>query len=314
MACHLTLAERGILDRLLKQGHSKAQVAQLMGRDRSTIYRELSRNAGDRGYRPEQAQRRAAARRQRCRKPAKLDDPAVRRYVEAGLKRRWSPDQIAGRAQRDFRRQPGRRLSRQTIYNWIDGKAPHWRPALRRGGRPPERRGKLTDRARIGGRPDVINGRRRYGDWEGDTIVGKGRRGGLLTLVERKSGYLRIGLADDLRATTATRVARRRMKDLPASLRRSLTLDNGKEFADHRRLARVLGLDVYFAEPHRPWQRGSNENANGLLRQYFPKGTDFARVVHQEAARVERQLNERPRRRLDYRTPAEVLASRLCCI
>lgn len=185
---------------------------------------------------------------------------------------------------------------------------------LRRGGRPPEKRGKLTDCVRIDGRPEIINRRRRYGDWEGDTIVGKGRRSALVTLVERKSGYLRMGRADDMKARTTTRVTRRRMEDLPEPLRRSITFDNGKEFAEHQKLTRTLGLVVYFALPYRSWQRGTNENTNGLLRQFFPKGTDFSRISHHEVARVEKLLNERPRKRLGYRTPAEVLAKKLCCI
>jgi IS30 family transposase len=126
-------------------------------------------------------------------------------------------------------------------------------------------------------------------------------------MVERKSGYARIGRADDMKAETTTHVSKRRMKGLPASLRRSVTLDDGKEFAQHHKLSKALGLEVYFAWPHRSWQRGTNENINGLLRQFFPKGTDFSRISHQEVARVERLLNERPRKRLGYRSPAEIL-------
>jgi IS30 family transposase len=143
-------------------------------------------------------------------------------------------------------------------------------------------------------------------------MVGKGRRSALVTLVERKSGYARIGRADNMKAETTRRVVERRMKDLPASLRRSVTLDNGKEFAEHSQLAQTLDLEVYFALPYRSWQRGTNENTNGLLRQFFPKGTDFSRISHQEVARVEELLNERPRKRLGYRTPAEILSKRLC--
>jgi IS30 family transposase len=157
----------------------------------------------------------------------------------------------------------------------------------------------------------VINHRRRYGDWEGDTIVGKGRRSALVTLVERKSGYLRLARIDDMKSATTIRAARRRMKDLPPSLRRSLTLDNGKEFAQHATLTKRLGLGVCFADPSAPWQRGTNENTNGLVRQFFSKGTDFTRVSHREVARVEKRLNERPRRRLNCRTPSEVLAKRM---
>jgi len=312
MADHLTLTEREVLYRLRKKGKSKAEIAELMGRHRSTIYRELKRNTGQRGYRPKQAQRRAEQRRLACRRPRKMEDGSVHHYVEERLEKRWSPDQIAGRSRQDFARQPSRRLSRQTIYNWIEDRAPAWRSWLRRGGRPPERRGKLTDCVRIDGRPEVINRRRRYGDWEGDTIVGKRRRTALVTLVERKSGYARIGRADSMKADTTRHVAEGRLKDLPAALRRSVTFDNGKEFAEHRQLAESLDLETYFALPYRSWQRGTNENTNGLLRQFFPKGTDFSRISHHEVARVELLLNERPRRRLGYRTPTEVLSKRLC--
>ena len=312
MARHFTLEERELLYRLKHKGKSKAEIAELLGRHRSTIYRELERNMGQRSYRPKQAQRLADRRWQVCHRPRKMENPDLRQYVQERLEKRWSPDQIAGRSRRDFSRQRSWCLSRQTIYHWIDDRAPDWRLWLRRGGRPPEKRGKLSDCVRIDGRPEVINRRRRYGDWEGDTMVGKGRRNALVTLVERKSGYARIGRTDNMKAETTRRVAERRMKDLPASLRRSVTFDNGKEFAEHSQLSQSLDLEIYFALPYRSWQRGTNENTNGLLRQFFPKGTDFSRISHQEVARVEELLNERPRRRLGYRTPAEILSKRLC--
>lgn len=314
MAQHLTFEERELLRRLLLADYSKAEIAQGMNRDRSTIYREIRRNSGARGYRPKQAQRFAEARREACRRPCKLEDPKLYRYVAQRLGKRWSPDQIAARSRRDFRRQPRRWLSRQTIYNWIHRRAPQWRLLLRRGGRPPEKRGKLAGGVGIRGRPAVINRRCRYGDWEGDTLVGKGRRSALLTMVERKSGFTRLGKVRGMKSAPTIRVARRRMKDLPKSLRRSVTFDNGKEFSEHQQLTEQLGMKVYFAEPYRAWQRGTNENTNGLLRQFFPKGTDFTRISHHEVARVEKLLNERPRKRLGYRTPAEVLAKKLCCI
>jgi transposase, IS30 family len=311
MARHFTAEEREFLWRLRRKGKSNAEIAELMGRNRSTIYREVDRNSGRRGYRPKQAQRLANDRRLACRRPHKLSDPELYDYVQQRLEKYWSPDQIAGRGRRDFCRQRKRWLSRQTIYNWIKHRAPQWRSWLRRGGRPAETRGKLSDCVRIDGRPNVINRRRRYGDWEGDTIVGKGRRNAVVTLVERKSGYARIGRVDNLKADATRRVAQRRLRDLPAALRRSVTLDNGKEFAEHKQLSRSLDLEIYFALPYRSWQRGTNENTNGLLRQYFPKGTDFSRISHQRLARVERLLNERPRKRLDYRTPSEILHRRL---
>ena len=194
-----------------------------------------------------------------------------------------------------------------------DAERPEWQSLLRRGGRPPEKRGKLVDCVRIAGRPNIINGRRRYGDWEGDTMVGKGRRSALVTLVERKSGYARIGRVDSMKSDATMRTAKRRLKDLPSSLRRSMTFDNGKEFAEHQHLNRGLGLEIYFADPYASWQRGTNENTNGLLRQFFPKGTDFTQISHREVACVELLINERPRKRLDYRTPAEILEPKLRC-
>lgn len=314
MASHLTLRERDLLDRLWKKGLTKTKIAEIMGRHHSTISRELRRNSRQGEYQPERAQRLTDKRRRKCRRPRKLDDEETRAYVRERLENRWSPDQIAGRSRCDFPRQRSRRLSRQTIYNWIYEKSPHWKAWLRRGGKPPEKRGKLTDCVRIDGRPEVINRRRRYGDWEGDTIVGKGRRNALVTLVERKSGYLRMGRVDSMKADATRQVAVERMKKLPASLRRSVTFDNGKEFAEHERLGASLRMEVYFALPYCSWQRGTNENTNGLIRQFFPKGADFSRISHQEVARVETLLNERPRKRLDYRSPSEILKKRLSCI
>ena len=312
MAKHLTFEERRLLYLLKKKGKSSTEIAELMGRHRSTVCRELGRNRGQRGYRPKQAQRLADERRLASRRPHKMDDPNVHQYVQQKLEQYWSPDQIAGRVKRDFRRTPGRWLSDQAIYDWIHHQQPEWKPLLRRGGQPPEKRGKLIDCVRIDGRPEVINGRCRYGDWEGDTMVGHGRHSALVTLVERKSGYTRIGRVDSMKSSMTMRVAKRRMQGLPSCLRRSITFDNGKEFAEHPTLTRGLGVDVYFADPYASWQRGTNENTNGLLRQYFAKGTDFTQVSHREVACVERSINERPRRRLNYRTPTEALAKHLC--
>jgi transposase, IS30 family len=312
MAGHLTFEERRLLDRLFRLKRSKEHIAELLGRHRSTIYRELARNAGPRGYWPKEAQRLAQKRRLASRRRRKMDDPRVHRYVQDRLEKRWSPEQIAGRAARDFPRAPARWLSRQTIYDWIADEAPLWRSLLRHGSRSLELRGKLKDCVRLVGRPDVINRKRRYGDWEGDTIVGQDRKSALLTLVERKSGYARIGRVEGMKSATTMRTATRRLERLPQALRRSVTFDNGKEFAEHRRLTARLGLEIYFADPYAAWQRGANENLNGLLRQFFPKGTDFARIGHGDVARVERLLNERPRKRLGFRTPAEILHPRIC--
>jgi IS30 family transposase len=316
MAHHFTVEERVILYGLLKTKTPKKNIAEIMQRDRSTIYREIKRNSGQRGYRPKQAQHKAEQRRLKSRQPCKMTDKRVYRYVTKNLTKRWSPDQIAERVRKDFPRHTDCWISRQTIYNWIRPRKRQWRHVLRLCGRRrrSDRRGQLKDCVRIDGRPKIIDSRRRFGDWEGDTVVGKGHRSAVVTIVERKSGYIKIGKLKGLYAAPVTQSAARRFSRLPQDLRRSLTLDNGREFSQHKRLTALTGIEVYFAKPYAAWQRGTNENTNGLLRQFFPKGTDFTRISRQEVARVEKLLNDRPRRRLGYRTPSEVLAPKMRCI
>jgi IS30 family transposase len=292
---------------MVKAKKSKAEIGTLMNRHRSTVYRELKRNSNLWGYRPKAAERWARARREACRRPRKLKDIDLRLYVNERLAKAWSPDQIAGRLKREYPQQPNRQVSAPTIYAWIKRCAPRWRRWLRQAHRKLYRPHKRPDEVRIEGRPAVINRRRRYGDWEGDTIVGKGRRSGLVTLVERKSGLVRIDLLKNLTSMTTIRAAGRCLADLPQSLRRSTTFDNGPEFTAYAKLMQWLGVVVYFAAPYRAWQRGSNENLNGLVRQFYPKGTNFKKVTRRDVKRIEQLLNDRPRRRLGYRTPNEVL-------
>jgi len=315
MAHHFTVAERVILYGLLKTKTPKTNIAKIMRRDRSTIYREIKRNSGQRGYRPKQAQRKAEQRRLKSRQPCKMAYKRVYAYVTKKLTKRWSPDQIAERLRRDFPHDTDRWISRQTIYNWIRPRKRQWRHVLRLCGRRRrrDRRGQLKECVRIDGRPKIIDSRRRVGDWEGDTVVGKRHRSGVVTIVERKSGYVKIGKLNGLHSAPVIQSAARRFSRLPKNLRRSLTLDNGREFSQHKRLTALTGIKVYFAKPYAAWQRGTNENTNGLFRQFFPKGTDFTRISRREVARVEKLLNERPRRRLGYRTPSEVLAPKMRC-
>ena len=163
----------------------------------------------------------------------------------------------------------------------------------------------------IEGRPKRVDRRDRFGDWEGDTLVSRGRHGGLASLVERKSGYTLLARVDDLKSGTVRQAVERKLMRLPKLLRQTMTFDNGKEFSDHQRLAATTGMSIYFARPYRAWERGTNESTNGLVRQYLPKGTDFRDVSHRVVADVESSLNDRPRKRLDYRTPREVLATLL---
>jgi IS30 family transposase len=312
MAKHLTLDERRLLHRMVRAKKTKAEIGGLLNRHRSTIYRELKRNSNAWGYRPETAQRLSAKRREACRRPLKLKQFDLRLYVCERLMKAWSPDQIAGRMRRDFPRQAEWRVSAPTIYAWIKRYAPNRGRWLRQAHRHVQTPRIRPDYVKIEGRPAVINRRRRYGDWEGDTIVGRGHRSAMVTLVERKSGLLRMESLKDRSSVTTIRAAGRCLADLPSFLRRSTTFDNGPEFAAYDTLTRELGLSVYFADPYCAWQRGSNENLNGLVRQFFPKGTDFKQLRRNDVKRVEQLINDRPRRRLRYRTPSEVINQKLC--
>jgi transposase, IS30 family len=310
----LTPADRAVLAQLLELNVPKNEIARRLGKHRSTIYRELARNRGPRGYIPEEAQHRTDVRRWVNQRVRKMEDPRVYRYVCQRLKWLWSPDQIAGRSQREFRASSEQRLSRQTIYRWINkqpkGERSPWRECLRFG-RPRRKRredaGRLPHAVRIDGRPAVVDSRRRFGDWEGDTIVGRAHRGGLVSLVERKSGFTLLARVTDRHAATVRAAAEQRFATLPDALRRTITFDNGKEFAEHERLSATTGMDVYFAHPYASWERGTNEHTNGLVRQYTPKGTDFTATSHRAVATIQSSLNDRPRKRLDYRSPSEVL-------
>jgi IS30 family transposase len=246
-----------------------------------------------------------------------MERPEIRRYVQERLRQEWSPDQIAQRLRRDSRGEWRRRVSHQTIYGWIaeqEAAGKRWRRYLRSAGwkgSGRDDRGRIPACTSIEGRPAVVDRRARYGDWEGDTLVGAGRRGGAVSLVERKSGYLLLGRIENLQAATVRQSATELYRSTPPALRKTLTLDNGKEFTEHRELAAETSLTVLFAQPYCAWQRGTNENTNGLIRQYFPKGTDLARIPKQRFTRVQHRLNNRPRKRLGYRTPLEVLAPRL---
>jgi len=308
MASQLTLLEREQIAQFRGQGLSRAAIGRRLGRHRSTIARELARNSDGFNYWASSAQEKSAARRKS--RPRKLDEVETNQYVRRGLAQCWSPEQIAGRSRLCFG-QPRRWLSHSTIYRWIarDRDREHWESFLRFGRRrrEPETRGKLPARAEIAGRPAIVEQRRRFGDWEGDTVVGKQRRGGLVTLVERKSGFGLVAKVQRLKARNVERAASRQFAPLPRGLRHTATFDNGKEFAHHERITKKTGIAVYFARPYHAWERGSNESFNGLLRQFFPKGTDFTGISPLEVKYVHNLLNDRPRKRLGYRTPREVL-------
>lgn len=315
----LTMDERYVITHMRAAGFSCASIASRIGRHRGTICRELKRNRDALGgYHYSSAQIIARDRRSQASQRYKLDDSPLGDRVRLNLMWRWSPQQIVGRLRREHGDDAAMRVSEETIYRWIYRRhqlGERWHEWLRR--RRPRRkrripgerrlRGQIPGRVGIEQRPAVVERRSRFGDWESDTLEGGKGTGVMVTHVERKSRYVRLGLLTDKRSATLSDATGRLLRDLPAELRRTLTADNGKEFSDFAAMERRLKLRIYFANPHSPWERGTNENTNGLLRDYFPKGSDFSRLTAREVAQAQRMLNNRPRKCLNYRTPLEVL-------
>ena len=315
---HLTIIDRERLQelRLDYPGISMSEISRDLGVNKSTVSRELSRNRKtSRQYQPHIAQQMAETRRSTSRSAKKLDNPRLRRIVKKKLSKKWSPEQIARWLDKKFRRIPWMRVSHETIYQCIytgqlienPEKCLRRRRRIRkRRKNRPETRGTIPDRRMIDKRPASISARKHFGHWEGDTIEGAGKDGYILTLVERKMRKT-IGVKLDHKdADGVANAIIRKMRRLPKHLCRSLTLDNGKEFADHKRIEKTLGIKVYFAHPHSPWERGSNENMNGLLRQYFPKKMRFSNVTKEMVDKAVQCLNNRIRKALNWRSPEEV--------
>ena len=310
----LSMEERETLSQMWAAGHSRKVIAERLGRDKSTISRELKRNGQKDGrYLAVAAQERAAVRRRERPLIRKLQRPELNAAVRSRLTQEWSPDQIAGRLAHDHPDDQRFHVQPQTIYSWIeqDAQREHWKTFLRRGGKPAKspRRGQIPRQVQIDGRPEEANRRERLGDFEGDTIVSRGKRSGLVTLVDRKSRYLLAAKLKDRTARRTRKKIERLLRDLPPGQCHTATFDNGKEFSEHEALARALGIDVFFAHPYASWERGTSENTNGLLRQYYPKGTDFSEVSHYDLAHTVKSLNQRPRKCLGYQTPSEVFFS-----
>ena len=305
----------------LAAGQSLRAIAARLGRAPSTVSREVRRNSrGARHYRALAAQGQAQWRAARP-KTAKLAGNAVlREWVQDKLERRWSPEQISVMLNTEFPDRIEMRVSHETIYQsiYVQGRGALRRElaaclrtgrALRRPRRKEgERRGKIPGMVMISERPAEAGDRAVPGHWEGDLIIGAGSKSAIGTLVERATRFVLLlhlpgGYGPDQVAAAMTQA----MGGLPAALRRSLTWDQGREMAGHAQIAVDTGLDIYFCDPHSPWQRGSNENTNGLLRQYFPKGTNLAVHSREHLAAVADQLNARPRKTLGWKTPAQAL-------
>jgi IS30 family transposase len=309
MSRHLTREERDRIAQLLHQGYQQNEIARQINRSPTTVCRELGRNGSGGQYWATQAQETTERRRRERPLTRKLEVPENNQAVRQGLSRGWSPEQIAGRMKLDHPDDRRRQVSHQTIYTWIerDEQRDHWRSFLRRRGKRRQHRKKPAGiGAPIHGRPEVIEQRLRLGDLEGDTVLGPPGTGGLATLADRKSRYTIIVKIQRKEADHVHQKIKGRLKQLDEERRHSLTLDNGSEFARCTRLEKHLDMELYSADPGCPYQRGTNENTNGLIRQYYPKGTDFRDVSHQDVRRVENLINNRPRACLGFKTPYEV--------
>jgi IS30 family transposase len=319
---HLTLGERERIKQLCVEKHSIGFIATALSRSKSTISLELERNRHRGWYDPERANAKASARRRIPRRREKMLTDDIAAFVKDSLRKEWSPEQISGRMRQQHRTSEAMCISHQSIYRWINRdrrNGGEWYRHLRLDNRKRKMaRGcnfnpavRIAKRVMIDKRPISVQRRRFTGAWEGDTVQGRQGRGRLATLVERKTRYTVLALVESKHAEKLNAAVIERFARSPWLPIRTLTVDNGLEFAAHWELAKTLGGAIYFAHPYQSWQRGLNENTNGLLRQYFPKGCDFLVVTAEKIAEVEELLNNRPRKILGYRTPAEVMAHRL---
>lgn len=307
----LTKDERNQFYALRKARIPMTQITELLGRSRSTLYRELKRNTGRRGYRPRQAQH-LAAERERLKTRDRKMTPSVVAYIQEKLRLQWSPEQIAEVMKTDPDG-PGLSVSHERIYQyvWADKRnGGTWYKHLRHSSKKRRKRygskdsrGKIRNRVDIEQRPAVVEKRVRLGDWEADLVSGAAASGHLVTLVERVSRRTKIGFTT---TKFAAEVTEEILRLLAGEVVETITFDNGKEFAGHERIAATLDCQCYFAKPYHSWERGLNENTNGLIRQYFPKKTSFAAITAEQIAFVEHRLNRRPRKCLDFKPPDDV--------
>ena len=316
----ITPSEREIIATELAQHKGPTEIARILGRDKSAISREINRNRQPDGrYSVFKAQERADCMAASRRSVRKLDqNPYLCSWVEHGLSWYWSPEQISKTLKRFFPAQPAMHISHESIYTYlyVQGKGTLKKTLTQylrrqRTSRKPrtgrtEQRGKIPEMISIHERPPEVEERTVPGHWEGDLIMGAGNRTALGTLAERTTRYLLLVPLSGHDAESVREAFADVMLHLPEHLRKTMTYDQGKEMAQHRLFTEQTQIQVYFADPHSPWQRGTNENTNGLVRQFFPKGTDFSQITEGQIAWVQHAMNTRPRKTLDFRTPAEV--------
>lgn len=324
----LSIEEREEIQALLADGYSRRAIGERLGRSHSSIVRELQKNRSPTigRYTPRLAQERTQLMRQARGQRQRLKERLIRDYVEEKLRIRWSPEQIAGRLPRDH---PGHHISHEAVYQYIYSRVERegWgvkvrgedlRPYLRRSHRRrsrknvpfPSQQGRIRNRTSIEERPAYIEKRRQVGHWEGDSMVSSQSPAGLNTLVERATGFSKVQKVADGGAAATSQAVTHQLALLPPHLRRTLTTDNGKEHSGHEGVTAELGVRWYFCHAYASHERGTNENTNGLIRDYFPKKTDFALITDERIQEVEDLLNDRPRKRLKYKTPREVFTQR----
>jgi IS30 family transposase len=298
----------------LDAGLSKSELADKLGFHKSTIGREISRNSGLRGYRPKQAQRFTRIREESKHGPYKLN-PVVMSMISERLELKWSPEQISHR----LKLEGAADISTEAIYKFIDQDRGNggnlWRH-LRRSSRSrrrrfpsEERRGKIKNAVPISERPKKANQRKKIGHWERDTMLGKDRKTGVLVITDRRSRFNKFRKLNRRVATKVTKETIHALRDLPV---KSITNDRGQEFSDHEKCSRKMKVQIYFCDPYSSYQRGTNENRIGILRQYFPKKTDLSKLSNRQLAKIEFEINNRPMKCLDWLTPYEVMMGKSC--
>lgn len=311
-----TKEDRICLETLLQEEYEQKKIAEKLGKSPSSISREIGRNLDDDGvYRAACAHKRALKKQAlRNEKRNKIkNNRELAEYIEAKLKRYWSPEQISGRLKRE--KSVIGTIHHETIYQWIYETRPDLKKYLRcqkgkyrrkRGTKEREKRRNELKKKRIDTRPPIIEKRKEVGHWEGDTVIGRDKKHAIVTQVERKSGYLIAEKIDGRDAIRTRNAIIKRMKKIPKKKRKSETFDNGVEFSDYETIEQCIGLEIYFAYPYHSWERGTNENTNGLIRQFIPKSTNFILISQRDIKKAEQLINHRPRKRLGYLTPHEV--------
>jgi IS30 family transposase len=299
-------------------GLPKSCAAVILGKHPSSVYRELCRNSTGGVYTGNEAQALSAQRRLETRPSPKLGSPALTGEIINLFKEGLSPEQISGRLGVLYPEEPGMRVSTSAVYTCLYGETAkdsslkeHFRqkqakPRRRKGAK--DRRGQIPERVSIDERPKTAGDKSRAGDWEGDTIESAGKNAYIATFVDRKTKFLLAKVMPDKRAASLNHAAVRAFEPIPAQLRNTLTVDNGKEFAAHKSLSQALGIDIFFAHPYHSWERGLNEHTNGLIRQYLPKKTPFNTLAQEELDKIVEKINNRPRKVLGYLTPCEVFS------